>query len=69
MEAPATVEQLATIAKFAVILDVRGREEIATLGNAINGSVNTAYSDDDLDSFLQRVQELLPDKETPVICH
>jgi hypothetical protein len=64
-----TVEQMAAIAKSAVILDVRGSEEIVSLGNALSGHVNIAFSDDQIDFFLRQCQLLIPNKETPIIAH
>jgi hypothetical protein len=66
---PDTVEEIAAVAQSAVILDCRGGDEILTLGNAISGHVNIAYSENDVDSFLRRCQELVPNKETPIIVH
>ena len=64
-----TVEQIAAIAKSAIVLDVRGGDEITSLGNAISGHVNIAYSDDQIDKFLQQCQMIIPNKETPIIAH
>lgn len=65
---PDTIEKIAAVVQSALILDVRGSDEILSLGNAIRGHVNIAFSDND-DSFLRRCQELLPNKETPIIAY
>ena len=65
---PDTIEKIAAVVQSALILDVRGRDEILSLGDAIRGHVNIAFSDND-DSFLRRCQELLPNKEIPIIAY
>ena len=54
----------------AVIIDVRGRSEQESLGNAIDGNVNICFVDVDQFTNESTTSGLLPaDKDTPIICH
>lgn len=52
-----------------VIVDVRSPDEIVTLANAVEGSVNITYSTPE--EFLQNVlnSDLSKDKSTPIITY
>jgi hypothetical protein len=63
----ASHEELKAHQGSCVILDVRGSDEVVKLGNAIEGSVNVQYENDD--SFTAGIVGRLPDKSQAIICH
>ena len=68
---PASVESIrsALILSDIVVLDVRGEEEAARLGNVVDGSIKLEYKNDD-ELFEREVISLLPaEKNTAIICH
>ena len=69
----ATEDELSSfLAEEHLVIDVRGAEEIVTLGNKLEGSVNIHYNQDlpSEDAFLESSRTLLPEnKSTRLVVH
>ena len=67
-----TVKELEPFIENAIVVDVREANEIITLGDGIEGSLNIHYNPD-LPTpvlFLDKAQDILPaDLSTPIIVH
>ena len=68
---PANIDAIrdALAVSNAIVLDVRGEEEAARIGNSVDGSIKFEYKNDD-SVFIQEIVAVLPtDKSTPIVCH